>query len=109
MNRFNRAAASGLTVLALAAFAGIARAEDQPIQVGDLSQPAQAAAFERSLARATTNLCGSRWDHLFQRNAYRECVAAVHEEALGLLSPTQREQYAAATATGAVRVASADH
>jgi UrcA family protein len=102
MNRFNRLAVA-FSVLTLAAVAGVARAEDQHIQVGDLAQADQLAAFNHSLAKATVNLCGTRWDHMTDRNAYYACVAGVRDEAVSQLSPVQRQQLASA---GAVRVAS---
>lgn len=102
MTRFNRLAVA-FGVLSLAAAAGVARAEDQHIQVGDLAQADQLSAFNHSLAKATVNLCGTRFDHMTGRSAYYACVAGVRDEAMSQLNPTQRQQFAAA---GAVRVAS---
>ncbi len=105
MNRFTRTAA-GLAALTLAAVCGVARAEDQHFTVGDLSRPEQAAAFDRHLTQAADALCGSRWDNMGHLNTYRDCAAAVREEAMAQLTPTQRDQYAAITAQHGVRVAS---
>jgi len=104
MNR-HQSVAAGLAALTLLAVGGVAKAQDQRIEVGDLSQPAQLAAFNHSLDRAVTNLCGSRWDNISRMSAYRACAAAVREEALDQLSPVHRQQFAAATNPG-LRLAS---
>jgi UrcA family protein len=106
MTNANRIAAS-LAALALATLAGAAHAEDQHIQVGDLSRPDQAAKFERQLTQVTETFCGARRDHLGHLSDYQDCVAAVRGEALDQLSPAQRQHFASASATRAVRMASA--
>jgi UrcA family protein len=101
--------AAVLGALALGLIASGARAEDQRIHVGDLSDPAQVAQFDRDLGRATTQLCGARWDHRFDRSGYSACVAAVHDEAMGLLTPIQRQQYAAGEAIRLADAGRGDH
>ena len=76
------------------------------VKVGDLSQPAQAAAFAQRLDAAAHSLCANSPESLIHSGVVLACKQAVREEALAQLTPTQR---AALAADGQVRLAGADH
>lgn len=107
MSQFSRVAA-GVAALILTSVSCAAHAENQVIKVGDLANPAEMAKFNRGLAEATANLCGTHRDNMHNLGGYADCVSAVRTEALGLLSADQRQQYAAVSAHGqsAMQVAS---
>lgn len=69
-----------------------AHAEGLRIRVGDVGQADGARAFNQRLAAATRSLCGDiSLADLARRSA---CQAAVRDEALAQLSPTQRAELA---------------
>jgi UrcA family protein len=94
-----------LAVMPMIALAGAAHAQDIKVQVGDLSQPAAAARFERHLDVAAKAICASYVRPIDGATRAAACKQAVRAEAMDKLSAAQREQLAAAIP--AISVASA--
>ncbi len=101
---FTTAALAALSIFALA---GAARAEDQHILAGDLSQPAGVASFHHQLAKATDALCGDRFENMFHKDRYQACVEGVRDEAVAQLPTESRQELAAAEAAQPMRLAKA--
>ena len=104
-----RAAAGALaivmTALPIMLLSTAAQAEEQHIKIGNLSQAADVAAFNRGVQRAASEICIYPLDTLHSVNMAK-CVQAVREEALDQLNAHQREEIAAFD-KGAVQVAGA--
>jgi UrcA family protein len=95
-----KAAALACAVVPLMALAGAARAEGVRVQVGDLSQPEQAAAFGRNLDAAAQKVCSVYPDGVRHGGTIRLCRQAVRDEAMAQLSPAQRAELAAYAGAG---------
>ena len=91
------AATWALAVMPMIALAGAAQAQDVRVHVGDLSQPADAARFNRHLDFAANTLCASFVRPIDGARRVAACKEAVREEAMDKLSADQRVQLAAAT------------
>lgn len=97
-------AAMKLTALAaalvsVAVFAGAAQAEGLRVKVGDLSSPAQAAAFSHSLDVAAQKLCRAYPEGIHHKALVQDCTQEVRDEAMRQLAPDQRAQLAAYSRT----------
>lgn len=92
-----------MTALPIMLLSTAAQAEEQHIKVGNLSQAADVAAFNRGVERAASEICIYPLDTLHSANMAK-CVEAVREEALDQLNAHQREEIAAYD-KGGVRLA----
>ena len=95
MNRFVSTAAAivatwALAAMPLVALARGAHAQGVTIRVGDLSNPAAAAAFDRQVEHAANKLCADRAIDGLSRLA--ACHNAVRAEAMDKLGSAQRTQ-----------------
>lgn len=90
-----RAMIAAVVVPAALGLAGAAFAQEVHIGVGDLSQPAQAAAFDRGLAAATRSICSNLEFDAQYRSRYAACAQSIRDEAMLQLRPEQRAELAA--------------
>ena len=92
-----------LLAVPVLAMASAVHAEDIHIRSGDLSQPERAATFRHDLDAAADTFCSSYaiTDAAYTINVCN-CKAAVRDEAMSQLSPSQREQLVAAASTYSV-------
>jgi UrcA family protein len=103
MNTLMQRAVRGATlVIALTAAvpvvlaAGSAAAQvEYRVKVGDLSQPEQAAAFNRRLDDMASQFCTNESPDVVSRKTLEACRKAVRDEAMSQLTRPQRDQYAA--------------
>lgn len=96
MNTLIQRAAGVALAFAVTPFAAsAAHAEGYRVAVGDLSQPAQADAFNRRVDAVAKMMCTQDSHDLRAAAARAECKQAIRDEVMEKLSPTQREQYAA--------------
>ena len=96
-----------LATASIAALAGAARAEEQRIAVGDLSQPGQAHAFMQRLDATAQTMCDFYADSASRPAQIAACKSAVRQEAIEQLPQTQRTLLVAHANDG-LRMASQD-
>lgn len=93
MNRFIRTtsttAACALAFVPMLALATAVHAEGVRIQVGDLSQKADAVRFERQLDRAAAQICRGHVRAIEGAARTEACKAAVRDEASAKLAARQ--------------------
>ena len=94
-----------MTALPIMLLSTAAQAGEQHIKVGNLSQAADVAAFNRGVERAAREICVYPLDTQHSVNV-ANCTQAVREEAMDQLNAHQREEVAAFD-KGAVQVAGA--
>ena len=99
MNTFYRRAATGalaivMTALPIVLLSTAAQAEEQHIKVGNLTQAAGVAAFNRGVERAAREICIYPLDTQ-QSVHFSNCTQAVRQEALEQLNAQQRQDIAA--------------
>ena len=88
-----------LLAVPVIAMGSAVHAEGFRVRTGDLSQPERAANFRHDVEAAGNALCSDyAMDAAFTENV-RTCKAAVREEAVAQLSPSQREHLFAAERT----------
>ncbi len=91
-----------LLAVPVIAMASAVHAEDIHIHTGDLSQPERAASFRQDVEAAADTFCsGYKMDATYLVNVSK-CKAAVRDEAMSQLSPSQREQLVASRPTYSV-------
>ena len=96
MNTLTKRATGVAFAFAVLPFAASAvHAEGYRVSVGDLSQPAQADAFNRRVDAVAELMCAQDSHDLRSAAAKAECKQAIRDEVMEKLSPVQREQYAA--------------
>ena len=103
MNRFVSRTANvatwALAAMPIVALAFAAHAQEVRVQYGDLSQPAQAAAFSQRLDAAASTICASYVRPIDGISRLAACKDAVRAEGLAKLDAAQRMQLSqAATA-----------
>ena len=103
----SRLAALILAAASVTALAGAARAEEQRIAVGDLSQADAAHAFAHRLDAAARTMCDFYANDASRPAKVAACKVAVRQEALEQLTPVQRAQLQAHADDGA-RMAAQD-
>lgn len=89
MTRFQQTFRVTLATLALSAAAISASAQAVRIQVGDLSSPDAARAFDQRLSAAAERICANRY-RMNDLAGMAACKNAVREEGLAQLSPQQQ-------------------
>jgi UrcA family protein len=82
-----------------AMLASAAQAEGLRVKVGDLSSPAQAAAFSQRLDAAAQKLCRAYPEGIHHKALVQDCTQEVRDEAMRQLAPDQRAQLAAYSRT----------
>ena len=85
-----------LLAVPVIAMASAVHAEGIHLRTGDLSQPQSAANFRQDVDAAGNALCASYPMDAAHAVNVRTCKAAVRDEAISQLSPSQREQLVAA-------------
>ena len=100
MNRAVGVAALALAALPLVAVPFAAHAQDEyRIRVGDLTQPAQAAAFNRQIDALAGKMCANYQPGTFALHDEDSCKQQVRDEAMSQLTRNQRIEFAQAASS----------
>lgn len=105
MTTRNSSALGAALALALAGTASAAPADSLRVPVGDVSTPAGAHALEARIDAAAARLCEPSYA-LIDLGGWSYCLSSVRESAMRQLTPAQRQDYAAATRSPPVALAS---
>jgi len=84
-----------LLAVPVIAMASAVHAEGVHVRTGDLSQPERAANFRQDVDAVADTLCSNYAMDAAHIANVRVCRAAVRDEVMSQLSPTQREQLVA--------------